>query len=70
MIDQWELIINDLYEDDFFKRYLLEIIWRSGMSDNITKLIIKMLKDKETEVKSLYVYTYASVINKISEEIS
>ena len=69
MIDQWDLIINDLYEDDYFKRYLLEIIWRSGMSDNITKLIIKMLKDKETEVKSLYVYTYASVINKISEEI-
>jgi hypothetical protein len=66
--DLWEETLYKCHEDEILKKFLLEIIWRSGTSDKAVELIIKMLKNQEIEPQKIRLFTYGAWFNKVSKE--
>lgn len=65
----WEKILNRCYEDEILKKFLLEIIWRSGTDDKAVKLIIKMLKNQEIKPKEIELLTYGAWFGEVSARV-
>lgn len=65
----WENILERCFDDEILKKFLLEIIWRSGVSDKAVYLIIKMLKSKEIRSDEIRLLTYGAWFREVSVEV-
>jgi hypothetical protein len=66
--DLWERTLYKCYNDQVLKKFILEIIWRSGPSDRAVKLIIEMLKSQEIEPQKIRLFTFGAWFSKVSEK--
>ena len=64
----WEKTLNRCYSDEIIKRFLLEIIWRSGTSDKAVEIIVRMLKNKEIKPQEIILFTYGAWFTKVSAQ--
>lgn len=62
----WEKILQQCYGDEILKKLLLEIIWRSGTSDESAKLLIKMLKNQEIKPQEISLFNYGAWFSGVS----
>jgi len=62
----WERVLYRCYSDETLRRGLLEIIWRSGASDEAVRFVIEMLKNQDIEPQEIRLLTYGAWFCKVS----
>jgi hypothetical protein len=65
----WEKKLDTLSKDKFFKKFIPELTWRSGMTDRAAEMILSMAKKGDIDTDDFRIFKFGSVINKISEPI-
>lgn len=65
----WEKEIANLAKDSQLKKSVIEVSLRSGLSDSVGLLLLKMAKEEEFQPQLLQNFRYGSVIRKLSEKI-
>lgn len=65
----WEEKLDTLSTDDWFKQFIPEITWRSGITDRAAKRIMLMSKNREINIESLRVFKYGGIIQQLSKTV-
>jgi len=65
----WENTLERCSDDGILKGFLLEIIWRSGISDSAVYLIIKALKNEEVRPEEIKLFTYGARFREVSAKV-
>ena len=66
---EWENQIISLAKDSKLKKLVIEITLRSGLSDNVGLLLLKLAKNKEFPTTLFANFKFGSVIRDLSENI-
>jgi len=65
----WERIIFEVSEDPSLWKLLPEMVWRSGMTDNVAKKILGVAKNGGFKIEELRLFSYGGVIRSLSETV-
>jgi|Deesub1362A_J573_1020465.scaffolds.fasta_scaffold03337_4 hypothetical protein len=65
----WENTLEHLSRDSFFKKFIPELTWRSGMTDKAAKRILKLAKNGDIDISSFSIFKFGGLIKSISEYI-
>lgn len=65
----WEKIILNLSEDPYFASNFPQLVWYSGVSNNIIEKIIDMLSNEIFGVEKLYSFKFGNIIDQIDESL-
>jgi hypothetical protein len=63
----WEKIIHQLAEDPTNTRYLPGLVWRSGMTDNVAKLLLDLCEKEEFPPEALGLFSTGRTSAPISD---
>ena len=66
-VELWEVRLDLLSRDVFYKTKIPELTWRSGMSDKAAKRILSLLQKGEIKIDTLGIFQFGGVIKKLSE---
>lgn len=66
---KWETVIQNIYENEEIKIRLPEIIFRSGVNDNVFPFLLKLIAEGKVEIRQLWWFTYGLSLTPISEPI-
>ena len=65
----WEKKLDILSEDEYFKKFIPELTWHSGMTDRAADRILSMAKKGDIDANSFEIFKFGLAIKKISESI-
>jgi hypothetical protein len=68
-VEAWEKIIRDLASDAAVTRYLPGLVWRSGMSDPVAKLLLDFGKTEMFPPEALGIFSMGQTARSISDEV-
>ncbi|MBI5099779.1 MAG: hypothetical protein HZB30_11135 [Nitrospirae bacterium] len=63
----WEKELTALAGDDTLNKWLPEIIWRSGMSDEAASLLLNLARKEVIKINQFKIFTYGNSIKSVSE---
>lgn len=66
----WELVIGELFQTPEALQYLLRLVWRSGMSDEVAWELSRLCDDGEIEARSFGILIYGGVVGSIPLEFA
>ena len=65
--DLWEETLERCYRDETLRKFLLEIIWRSGANDKAVDIIIRLLTEQVIKPPEIKMLIYGAWFRDISE---
>ena len=65
----WTEIMESLSEDKALSRFFLEVAWRSGITDKIGEILLKLVRKNEIEAGELSQFCVGGTIDKLSQSI-
>jgi hypothetical protein len=68
-VSLWEDRLDSLSEDNSFKGLILELTWRSGITDRAAKRLLTMLQKGDITIDGLGIFRFGGVIQKLSEPV-
>lgn len=66
---EWEELLSSLEADERLARYVPEVTWRSGMSAEAARRVLRVVRAGRAPVESLGMFAYGGVVRGIPEEI-
>jgi hypothetical protein len=66
---KWEELIHEISRDIMLSQHLIELSWRSGITDTIGSLILDLAREGKVSPKEFSVFRYGGVIERLSEDI-
>lgn len=67
--EKWNKIITEISQDEKLIRFLSELAWRSGITDEIGQLLLDLVKINKIKVHELGQFVLGGVVNRLSSEI-
>lgn len=61
----WEDLIETLLSNDEIRPMLLGVVWRSGMSDRIARLLLDLAEQGEIDPRDFRLFIYGGVVNQL-----
>jgi len=68
-ITLWEDRLDSLSIDNAFKGLILELTWRSGITDRAAERLLSMLQKGDIKIDGLGIFRFGGVIRKLSEPV-
>lgn len=68
-VDLWEQIVEDLLASAEIRSSALNLIWRSGMSDRVARVLLDMAKRTEIDPKAFRLFAYSSVLDQLPLDV-
>lgn len=67
--DLFEKEISELAKDPIWQPFILEIVWRAGVSDYSANIILDLAQDNKIDKKDFSLFGYGLDINSLSEDM-
>lgn len=61
----WEDLVEILLSNDKIRQLALGVVWRSGISDRIAKLLLDLARQGEIDPKEFRLFIYGGVVNQL-----
>lgn len=61
----WEELVETMLSNDEIGRLALSVVWRSGISDRIAKLLLDLAKKGKVDAKEFGLFIYGGVVNHL-----
>lgn len=68
-VDLWEQIVEDLLANAEIRSSVLNLVWRSGMSDRIARALLDMANRGEIDPKAFRLFVYGSVVDQLPLDV-
>jgi len=68
-VDLWEKIIENLFANAEIRSSVLGLVWRSGMSDRIARVLLAMGKQGDIDPKTFQLFIYGSVVSQLPLDV-
>lgn len=65
----WEQIIEELLTNAEIRSSVLGLVWRSGVSDRIARILLAMGKKGDIDPKAFRLFSYGGVVSQLSLEV-
>lgn len=65
----WEHLIESVCANSESRSHALGVVWRSGMTDRIARLLLTMAKQGDIDPKAFRLFVYGSVVNKLPLDV-
>lgn len=64
-VSLWEKLVEILLSKDEIRQLALSVVWRSGISDRIAKLLLELAKQGEIDPREFRLFIYGGVVNQL-----
>jgi hypothetical protein len=64
-LEKWESLIDHLFTITAIRNSLLQVVWRSGMSDTVANRLLDLARNGEVEPKSFRLFVYGGAIHRM-----
>ncbi|MBN3828908.1 hypothetical protein G3O00_35685 [Burkholderia sp. Ac-20384] len=64
-VSLWEELVETLLSNDEIRQLALGVVWRSGISDRIAKLLLDLAKQGEIDPREFRLFIYGGVVNQL-----
>lgn len=68
-VEVWEQLVEGLFPDLEIRSSLVEVVWRSGMSDRIAAALLAMARDGEIDPKKFRLFVYGNVVIRLPLDV-
>ncbi len=68
-LDLWEQIVENLFANAEIRSFVLGLVWRSGMSDRIARVLLAMGKQGDIDPKAFRLFIYGGVVNQLPLDV-
>jgi len=68
-LDLWEQIVENLFTNAEIRSFVLGLVWRSGMSDRIARVLLAMGKQGDIDPKAFRLFIYGGVVNQLPLDV-
>ncbi|MEB4733867.1 hypothetical protein OXV40_32965, partial [Burkholderia contaminans] len=64
-VSLWEELVETLLSNNDIRQLALGVVWRSGISDRIAKLLLDLAKQGEIDPREFRLFIYGGVVNQL-----
>lgn len=64
-IGLWEFLMGDLFTIDELRSSLVQVVWRSGMSDTVAEELLVLARAGAVEPKAFRLFVYGGAVNRM-----
>jgi len=67
--DSWNKLLTDFSQDEQLVKFVSELAWRSGITDEIGLLLLNLIKENKIQTDELGKFVLGGVVNRLSAEV-
>ncbi len=68
-VNLWEQLVEALFAHTEVRDSVLDLVWRSGMSDRIARTLLGMARQGDIDPKAFGLFAYGSVVNQLPLDV-
>jgi hypothetical protein len=65
----WELLMGELFTIADLRSSLVQVVWRSGMSDTVAEKLLTLARSGEVEPKAFRLFVYGGAVNRMPLDV-